>query len=293
MPETREMAPVTIPSGQPAAAVPEEVTGQAETVEEAVAESQETEAPETGTTEEPASESAEESFFDPRTVPPELQGAYKSMQGAFTRKMQELSANRNKIAEYEALQRDPLTAIQQWAAANGYQLTRAQAAQLQQEQQGGTVADDWVPNSYAEILTKAEERALTRMRAEMEQKLGPLVQQQRKSLAERIESGLDSIDPTWREYEGEAAKLIQQVPELAKLAADNPQILYRLVVPTEVVAKRAESAAKARWAKEQEERVATARVSGKTTKKSSGAATPQPKTIEEAYEMVRAGLGRT
>lgn len=51
----------------------------------------------------------EETFFDPAALPPELQGAYKGMQAAFTKKMQDLSADRQKAQLFDSLLQNPAT----------------------------------------------------------------------------------------------------------------------------------------------------------------------------------------
>ena len=56
------------------------------------------EAPDTGTTD---AEPSEDSFFDPKAVPDALKPAYKQMQGAFTRKMQEIAQSREKVAAFD------------------------------------------------------------------------------------------------------------------------------------------------------------------------------------------------
>lgn len=57
----------------------------------------------TGETTAPETKPAEESFFDPTGLSPELQAAYKQMQGAFTKKMQGLSEAQKKAQSLDDL----------------------------------------------------------------------------------------------------------------------------------------------------------------------------------------------
>jgi len=56
------------------------------------------------------SEQTEDSFSSTKVedLPPELQAQYKQMQGDYTRKMQELSENRNKVELYDQMQQEQL-----------------------------------------------------------------------------------------------------------------------------------------------------------------------------------------
>src|SRR5574340_1187189 len=66
---------------------------------------------------------AEPTFFDPSAIAEELKPAYKQMQAAFTKKMQALSGERQKIEAYNQFMADPIGQMQQVAKQYGYSLT--------------------------------------------------------------------------------------------------------------------------------------------------------------------------
>ena len=70
-------------------------------------------APDSGTT--------EETFFDPKSIEgkPELQAAFKQMQGVFTKKMQGISDVRKKAEAFEAFQQNPMQALERMARQMG------------------------------------------------------------------------------------------------------------------------------------------------------------------------------
>lgn len=184
-----------------------------------------------GTTKaDPATGNDEPTFFDPKSVPDELKPAYKQMQAAFTKSMQKASTERNKAQFYDQFASDPVGNMQKLAQQYGYQLTRAQAQAAVQGQQQD-IPQDWQPQSWQEVLTKAEERAAQKIFGQLKPLLSE-VQQQKKATIERQ---LSEIDPAWQQYEGDMIQLLQEVPGLAA----HPEKLYRLAVPAEVMESRA------------------------------------------------------
>lgn len=220
--------PVTMPQGiTPAApavdtgttaAAPDASTGQATGKT----------SPDTGqTATAPATE--EPTFFDPSTLSEELKPAYKQMQAAFTKKMQAISGDRQKIDAYDQFMRDPIGQMQQVAAQYGYNLTRKEAVQALQAQQ--QAAQDWAPQTWEEVMAKAEERAEQRIM----QKLQPFLGNVQKVTASNIERQLSEIDPNWRTYEDDMRSNLQAHPTLVSDVAK----LYRLSVPEDVLTSRA------------------------------------------------------
>lgn len=205
----------------------------------------------------PASQDTDQSFFDPKKVPAELQPAYKQMQGAFTKAMQTLATQRNKVNFYDQFAADPVANMQRLASQYGYQLTRAQAqaAINQQEQQGG-LPEDYQPKNWNEVFQKGAEFA----KQQLMQELSPLINEVRQTKKQNIERQLSDIDPAWQQYEPEMIELINQVPGLAA----HPEKLYRLAVPAEVVEQRATQKALQRL---EAKAKATAASGGSTTNK--------------------------
>jgi len=253
-------SPVTIPEGiTPAApdtgtpaAAPEVSTGQATGQP----------SPDTGQATATGAPQAEEpTFFDPSAIAEELKPAYKQMQAAFTKKMQGISAYKQKIEAYDQFMRDPIGQMQQVAQQYGYSLSRAQAAAAVQEQQGQS-PQNWEPQSWDEVMSKAEERAEQRIMA----KLQPFLGNVQKQTATNIERQLSEIDPQWRAYEDDMRSMLQQHPTLV----NDVSMLYRLSVPEEVLTSRAVQTALSKFQSKTEQ----AKVSGITRTSRSEPAPP-------------------
>ena len=226
----------------------------------------------------------EDSFFDPTQLTPELQGRYKQMQSAFSKKMAEMA---DRAKKYQALeqfspvieqfQRDPITTIQQLAAQQGFQLTRAQAAGVAAQQ--GVAPQQWEPQTWDEVLSKAEERAEARLM----QKLAPIIGNVQQMTAKNIESQLDGIDPEWRTYENVMKDTLREHPTLV----NDVRKLYRLSVPEDVMESRATQTALTRLTK----RTDAAKASGTSTVKSAPAP-PDIKTFQDAVAFAKAELSQ-
>uniref|UniRef100_A0A6M3IGW4 Uncharacterized protein n=1 Tax=viral metagenome TaxID=1070528 RepID=A0A6M3IGW4_9ZZZZ len=198
----------------------------------------------------------EEAFFDPKDLDPSLMPAYKNMQRAFSKKMDVLSKDRQKVDAFNQFETDPVGTMQRMAQRMGYRLTRAEAAEAVATGKEPGQSQDWNPQSWQEVMDKftgaAEERIL--------QKLGPIVNQVQEMRKTNIEKLLDDSCPEWRTYEDEMKGNIQAHPSLV----NDPVKLYRLSVPPEVLESRAVQSA----LKKLESKVRGSEVSGtsKTTK---------------------------
>ena len=199
----------------------------------------------------PATE--EPSFFDINLLSPEqrevLMPAYKQMQGAFTRKTQEISQHRQKIQEYDQFMSDPVGNMQRMAQQMGYSMTRAEARAAVAEQQQN---QDWQPNTWDEVLNRAKVEA----RQEIMKELAPVLGNVQAMRAEGIEKQLDAIDSNWRVYEDEMRKNLQLAPNLV----NDPVKLYKFSIPDDVLEARATQKAIARF----ETKSKAAVVGGKT-----------------------------
>ncbi len=233
-------------------------TGESQTTEGAPggSEGQSAEGQSGGTTQGTPAET-EESFFDPNSVSEELMPAYKNMQRAFSQKMESLSANRQKIEAYDAFSADPVGQLQQLAKQYGLNVSRADAAA---ELQKGQQQENWEPQSWDEVLNRAESQAYDRIK----QDLGPVFQEIQTIKKQGIEQQLNDIDPTWRQYEDKMMGNLKTHPTLA----DDAALLYKLSVPNEVAESRATQKALAKL----EAKGKAAQISGSST------TTKQPKT---------------
>ena len=219
--------PVTLTDGQAAPAPVEGTTGVAPEVSSGQApadtgQGQAQAAP--ATPEEP-------SFFDPNQIPEELKPAYKQMQSAFTKKMQGLSGEKQKIEAYNSFMADPIGQMQQVARQYGYQLTRAEAAQAINQQQSQQPAQSWEPQSWEEVMTQAEQRAEQRIM----ERLQPVIGNLQKVTASNIERQLQEIDPGWATYQDDMSANLQKYPGLV----NDVEALYKLSVPNDVLQSRA------------------------------------------------------
>ena len=232
---------------------------------------------------EPAPES---SFADPSELPPELQTAYKRLQGSYTKKMQQLSqqaaAQRQKIEAYDAFSQDPIGSMQRMASQYGYKLSRAEAAQaLQSAEAGGTQNADWTPNTWDEVVQRVREQVVT----QVAQQFQPILQNVQAMRAQTIERQLDEIDPEWRTYEDDMRQALQTHPTLVSDVGK----LYRLSVPDEVIERRATQKALKKF----ESKAQSARVGGTTgTQPKTAEALPAVESFDDAVKAAKAILAQ-
>lgn len=223
----------------------------------------------------PRTGDTETTFFDPKTVPKELEPAYKQMQAAFTKKMQGLSSLRQKGEFYDQFSADPVGNMQKLAAQYGYSLTRAQAEKMAGQ---GDTGQDWQPQTWQEVLQKAEERATQKVFNE----LRPLLQEVQGIKKESIEKQLAEIDPTWQQYEEDMIANLRDNPGLAR----DPAKLYRISVPLEVIEARATQKALAKF---ETKAKSTVGAGGSNTHKKPGGLDPEQRfsSVAEAAAWAR------
>jgi len=222
----------------------------------------------------------EDTFFDPKDLDPSLVPAYKGMQKAFSKKMEAIKANRQKIDVYDQFSRDPLGQIQTMASRLGYKLTRAEAAAVANEgDPTGTGDKKWEPQTWDEVqnrfLSAAEQRLM--------EKFNPIIDELQTLKKGSMEKMLDENCPDWREHEDEMVTLLREHPTLAK----DPVKLYRLSLPPEILETRATQAA----LKKLQSKVDGSRPGGTSTAKASASAGPTgPISFNEAVEIAKRQL---
>lgn len=234
-----------------------------------------------GQPEEGTGEDSDDSFFNPEDIKdkPELMAAYKQMQKAFTKKMQTIKTERQKIEAFDAFQADPVGQMQAMAERMGYKMTRAQAAaelNHQQEQ------NNFEPQSWEDVFSAMEKR----VEAKMAQRYAPVINQVTQMRKQSIENMLDESVPDWRTYEDEMRENLQRYPGMV----NDPLTLYRISVPPEVLESRATQKA----LKKMEDKVKGAKTSGISSKKtSSDAGMPDgPVSFQQAVEIAKAKLAQ-
>lgn len=208
---------------------------------------------------------AEERFLTLDDVPEEhrpyveglLKEREKQMMAAYTKKTQAIAAERQKIDAFNQFERDPIGTIQRIAQNYGYQV--APAGQPQQMQQPAN-GQDWEPQTWDEVLARAEERATTRIIETLKPVLEPLYKNLEEVKSQGIEHQLSQIDDGWRIYEDEIKQNMQFIkPELLK-TPEGIKKLYRMSVPEEVFSSRATQAA----LKQFEAKAKNAQIEGKS-----------------------------
>jgi hypothetical protein len=209
-----------------------------------------------------------ESFFDPASIKgkPELESAYKQMQGSYSKRMQEMAKHRPKIDAYDRFEKDPLGTMRQLATQFGYQL-------VQQGQD--PAAQEKTFNSWDDV----EKHFFDKFQREA---LNPVVNEVRSLKKQSIEMQLDKDYPDWRTYEHEMMETLQKHPTLVSDHAT----LYRMSVPASVLEARATKAAMEKL----KGTTVSAQVSGGTTVRQTTQAPSGPLTFQQAYDAAKAKL---
>lgn len=223
---------------------------------------------------------SEESFFDPKELPDELQPAYKQMQKAFVKKTQAIAQDRNRIEAYKAFEADPHGTIKRVAAQLGYQLTQGG----QQPEASSSGLENWQPQSWQEVIEKVKEA----VSGDQSTQLEPLVGEVKQLRRAQIEKMLDDEIPEWRQYEDEMSSLLQSHPTLV----NEPMKLARLAIPDEVQQSKAMQQAMKRL----QTKAASAQTSAGSTTRKEPSNRPKGKltfqqAVEEAKRQIAAGGG--
>jgi len=173
---------------------------------------------------------AGESFFDPKSIEhsPELMQAYKQMQGKFTQGQQSIRESQQKIETYDAAMRDPVGTARQLAQQYGMTLVEGQPQ----------TTEEFSPKSWDDVVSHIR----TQVQAEMAQQYEPLVGEVKNLKQQNIEQYLDNKYTDWRTYESEMIGTLQKHPSMAH----DPDALYRMSLPTDVLEARATERALAR-----------------------------------------------
>lgn len=225
----------------------------------------------TGNGPEPSA-TAIESFFDPASIAgkPELELAYKQMQAQFTKRMQAVAKDKTKVEAYDRFQSDPLGVMRQIAAQYGYQFVQGPP-----NGGGNGTPEAWNPQSWDDVMARAKELVLEEMK--------PVFDEVRGLKKQNIETYMDSKYADWRTYETEMMETLRAHPSLV----GDPDKLYRLSVPPEVLEARATKAAMARLQATTQQ----SQVSGPSTTQAPTSAAPTgPMSFQQAVEHAKKQL---
>ena len=209
-----------------------------------------------------------ESFFDYETIrgKPELEAAHKEMQGAFTRKTQEMAVGRDKITQYDQFMANPVDTMRRLAQQRGYQLVQGQP---------GTDGDK--PKTFEnwdDVMAEAKSQVMA--------ELGPMFGEIQSMKKQGIELALDNAYPDWRTYEDGMMENLEKYPNLV----NDHDMLYRMSVPANVMEARALKAANAKIQGTTE----SSKVSGQSTTTQQAAKQRGKMSFDEAVKFAKAEL---
>lgn len=219
--------------------------------------------------------SNDESIFDWKSIEhsPELVKLAKQLQGNYTKKSQGIKAHQAKLDQYDQFMRDPIGSAQQVLSTLGYQVV-----QRDQKAQGKDGKDGFAPASWDDVMAEAKKRVLS--------ELQPVFRELDQVKQQGMEARLDKDYPDWRTYEEPMVELLKNHPTLAR----DPDTLYRMAVPAEVLESRAAKAALARLKAAGE----NAQVSGQSATTRQASSKPTGKlTLNQAYEHAKASLAQS
>ena len=187
---------------------PEKETPVVEEVEKKVVEEKEDEV----VVEEGKEETEKEpQFLNPNDLPEELKPAFKKMQASFTRAMQKVAGDKDKVELYDKLMNDPERAVEILAAKVGLKVSKE-----------GTVTKDKTSDSEADSETVRFIKKL--IQDELTPKLEGFRQEQAKLTAQAKIVQLNEEHPDWYLYEDIMVDLVKEHPSLKEDTAK----LYKL-----------------------------------------------------------------
>lgn len=230
--------------------------------------------------------------FDPETydglisgLPDEMQAQAKALKkqllSDYHRKTEGVADLRKDAEAYRAFRQDPHGTLQAVARQLGYDLSRQGGDGQGDKPEGWNPGLNTDPESWQDVgnwLMQQVESALT-------QKLGPLQSQVQTAQRNSLENQLNEIDPSWRSYEQQMIDVMAKHPTLAQ----DPGMLYRMSVPSDVL----ESRATQRALKKMEQKAKSSQLSGtSTTNKRPGtkAEPDKPLSFAQSVEFARKKL---
>lgn len=229
-----------------------------------------------------ASPEGDMTFFDPENVPEPLQGAYKSMQGEFTRKMQDIASSKRSdedVAKIQAFDR---------FAANPQSSIRALAQQHNVSLDSGTQStqdlSNWQPQTWQEVVDTTATRAQTELMNKLEPMITPVINELQSLKSKDIRRQLDESYPEWKRHEPEMKALLEKHSSLH----DDPVTLAKLAIP------EAEHEAKAfkKAMKELEKNAKSSKVSSGSIGVQSSTSSNEKLSFQESVLKAKRSMGR-
>jgi len=219
---------------------------------------------------------SEESFFDVKDIEhdPNLMSAYKQMQASFTKSKQSFADGRQKIEAYDQFSANPVATMEQLARQYGYSLVKGTAAPTD------GAGEQWQPKTWDDVM----ERATTLADKKAEEKYSGMMNEVKGLKQKNVETFLDANYSDWRLHEDKMIENLSLYPAMA----NDPDALYRLSVPPELLKSRATKAALAQLTGSNE----SAQVSGTEKSRVTSHEPSGPLTIDQAVVVARQRLAK-
>ena len=210
---------------------------------------------------EPSEEEKEQSFMNPNELPKELLPSFKAMQRSFTRAMQRISSDRDKVAMYDQLMTDPQRAVEMLAQKVGVQIQKP----VNQET-GSEVGDSETTRWIRQIVQETLKPVVAELKGD-----------QAQVKAQSAIAYLEKTYPDWYLYEDIMAELVKKHPSLRD-DLDNLYTLSKSGADKAITMKRAATKTK--------------QVITQTSKGRGGVVVPtKATTVQEAFEIAKKQLG--
>lgn len=200
----------------------------------------------------------------------------KGLLSDYTRKTKTIAERKKDLELIDGFRKDPHGTIRQIANQYGYTLAEARQAVADAAQSAG--GEEFQPQNWNDVRSWVAKDVISQVMKELSPFFGE-VQNMKKTA---VESNLDQIDPTWRQYENEMVSNLREHPTLAK----DPALLYRLSVPQEVFESRAVQKA----LQKMELRTKASSQAASSTTKARTVIPDKPVSFAEAVEAAKAAL---
>lgn len=284
------ITPPPTPPSEPASVAPsDEPVGQSPPSGEPTSTPAATTTPAAATT--PAPAESESTFFDYERIKdnPDLVAAHKDMQAAFTKKMQGVSGQEQAIAAYQAFQTDPHGTLSKIATQLGYNINPiASAGATPAAPEGGgngqVDLENFNPQNWNEVVQTIGQQLTANVLQQVNQKFEPYLNSLNEVRKSTLETMLDQNCPDWRTYED---PMMENLKKHSSLVND-PEMLYRMSVPHEVLESRATQKALAKLKTAAE----TQPTGGSTTTRQAPLQPSGAKGFSQAVDFAKASLAQ-
>lgn len=204
----------------------------------------------------------EERFIDPDELPKELLPHFKKMQASFTRRMQAIASQKEKVNLYDQLVAGGPEAVKILAQKVGLYVADKEPSKEMEPEYGDSSTVSWIRKEIKAMLEEA---------------VGPIKENTNKLKASQVERYLDENHTDWRLYDDVMADLVKKHPTLG----EDVDALYELAKTSATKVERMKTASNKR--------------SSIVTKSSSSnrpvSIPKRAETLEEAIAMARAKHG--